>query len=343
MHAVRILREICVAETREVAIDAAGRPIAVRLERLADPRPIRIGAEVSGRLRSISPTQGGGFVELEDGQGEVFLRLKPEHGLTEGMRLQLRIASEPRDGTKLARAVLADEPLGFDPSLPWSGAPVEDVAPGNPEVEAAFDEILQASVTLPGGGRLTLERTRALVAADVDTSGRSDSGRAANRALKVNLDAAAELARQIRLRNLGGLIVLDCVAPINRDAGKQIRERFTTTFSAISGQSCRTLVPSELGLLQAAIAWAETPMAERLLDKSGERSAMTICHDGFRLLETEARAQPMSRLLLSLPGPALSWLKNAGGALESRLAAKYGDRFTFDTSNTAAPFVSTIP
>lgn len=342
MSAARILREVCVAETREVAFDPSGRPFAARLERLTEARVAQLGQAVSGRLRTISLAQGGGFIELDDHQGDAFLRLKEGHGITEGTRLDLRVVAEPREGNKLARVALASEATELPTSKPWGAFAVEEVAPGDPDVAAVFDSIIAKSVTLPGGGSLSLERTRALVAADIDTSGRTETGRAASRALKVNLDAAAELARQIRLRNLGGLVVLDCVAPINRDAGQQIKTRFETMFRSISDSQCRALAPTELGLLQASVAWGETPLTERLLETNGDMSASSVCYEGFRLLEQEARIQSMARLQLGLPAHAFAWLSASGVDLKRKLAGKYGDRFSYESTNTPAPTVSKI-
>ncbi|WP_321489494.1 ribonuclease E/G [uncultured Hyphomonas sp.] len=343
MPAARILQEVCAAETREVALDETGRPIAIRLTRLTEDRPVRIGQPVTGRLRATALSQGGGFVELDGGAGEAFLRLKEGHGLTEGQSLQLQVAAEPREGSKLARVALADKAADTRTQAPWGTAPVEQVEPGDQTVAMAFDLAVSDTVPLPGGGNISLERTRALVAVDVDTSGRTDTGRAASRALKVNLDAAAELARQIRLRNLGGMIVMDCVSPLNREAGKQVRDRFSTVFRAVSSQSVKALLPSELGLLQASVEWAETPLAERLLDTSGQKTPRTVCFDGLRRLEQEARAKRMDRLCLDLPRPAFDWLQQAGADLRQALAEKYGDRFTYDSTDPKHPLVFTAP
>lgn len=72
-------------------------------------------------------------------------------------------------------------------------------------VDEVIGEALEKTVRLKSGGRITIEETRACVAVDVD-SGRDSGGGAVNR---LNEEAAVEIARQIRLRNLSGKIVID--------------------------------------------------------------------------------------------------------------------------------------
>jgi ribonuclease G len=83
-------------------------------------------------------------------------------------------------------------------------------------VEEQIDAALSPAVALPGGGSLIISQTPALTAIDVNTGG-ADSGSKEQTAFDVDLQAAAEAARQIRLRNISGLIVVDLV-PV-RDPG----------------------------------------------------------------------------------------------------------------------------
>ncbi len=90
-------------------------------------------------------------------------------------------------------------------------AEVEAAPPGGDPFELAgvADDLAAAqepTIELPGGGRLTIEQTRALVAVDVD------SGDANEPALSVNCAAVEKVARQLRVRNLGGTIVVDAIS-----------------------------------------------------------------------------------------------------------------------------------
>ena len=86
-------------------------------------------------------------------------------------------------------------------------------------IEEEIEKLLRPEVSLAGGGRLWIEPTRALVAVDVDAAGAADPG-------KVNQEAARELARQLRLRNLSGLIAIDFLDPGGPEARRSLREIF---------------------------------------------------------------------------------------------------------------------
>ncbi|MCB5410538.1 ribonuclease E/G [Pseudogemmobacter faecipullorum] len=139
------------------------------------------------------------------------------------------IADDLRNMRDLAEAVLAD--LNGEPELLLDAPGAHDLAwrdwvdPAPEEVrdEAGcfddegvsdqLDELLLPRVGLPGGGHMQIEPTRALIAIDINTG--PDTSPAA--ALKVNIAAARELPRQLRLRGLGGQIVIDFAPMPKRD------------------------------------------------------------------------------------------------------------------------------
>ncbi len=76
-------------------------------------------------------------------------------------------------------------------------------------VEAALDAALDSRLVLPSGGAVIVEQTEALWAIDVDSAGHHGGGKTV--ALDVNLEAAAEIGRQLRLRGIGGVVVIDFI------------------------------------------------------------------------------------------------------------------------------------
>lgn len=312
--------------------------MALRLERWSDRAGrLAFGQWVSARIRSIQPDQGGAFVETDD-KAEAFLRLPSDHGLTEGQMVEVTVMSEAR-ADKLPRVSLGRGKAGANGIGVWDGVPVETVDIGDERIETAFDDALSQATTIRNGGRLRIERTRALTAIDIDTAGRRGKGSAASRALQLNLDACETLARQIRLRNLGGLIILDCVAPLNAGSRQKIRESMQSRLDAAGYPTATVLAPSQLGLMEMSLPWHETPLDERMLDSHGEPTGETLSLAGLRRLERAAISSPMDKLVLELPAHAMAWLEQHGAALKAMLAEKYGHRFSFLTSTKPAPVV----
>lgn len=326
MPVVRLLRQQTIGETRWVAVDAAGRAAALYLERASDTARADIGRRIAARVRKIEPAAGGAFVDL-GARGEGFLRTKAGDKLTEGAGVAVEVVAEARGG-KLARVRLAvdaaDEVAGvaaWHASLAGGEtAAVEDRAAGDAEIGAAFGDALEAKVTLPGGGRLQVERTEALVAADIDSAGRP--GKLAR---SLNPEAASELARQMLLRGWGGLAVLDCVGTLDKAAGAAVRQAFLSAFRDLSARSVKALPPSAFGLMEISADWQLTPLAERL---TGKAAAETLALEGLRRLEAAARENRMARLTLHLPPAAFAWLGASGLGAEAALAQVYGARLT---------------
>jgi len=95
-------------------------------------------------------------------------------------------------------------------------------------VESQIDRIYDRTVQLPGGGSIVIDRTEALTAIDVNSGRGSRGATQEDTALQTNLEAAREVARQLRLRDLGGLIVVDFIdmrsAKYQRSVEKELKE-----------------------------------------------------------------------------------------------------------------------
>ncbi len=89
-------------------------------------------------------------------------------------------------------------------------------------VAAELERVLAREIALPGGGRLVVEPTAALVAVDVDGGNRPP--------LEVDLEAAREIARILRLRNLGGIVVVDFVDLASRNERQRLEQALQRAF-----------------------------------------------------------------------------------------------------------------
>ena len=144
---------------------------------------------------------------------------------------EAEIAEEAAGLAALAAEVMADAAgrpeLLVDADLPWRAAwtdwadpPPDSIDQGDDSFEAhgvaaAIDALLDEELDLPGGGFAVIEATRALVAVDVNT-GRDMTPAAA---LKANIALARDLPRQLRLRGLGGQVVIDFAPSPKRERG----------------------------------------------------------------------------------------------------------------------------
>lgn len=219
-----------------------GKAIPVTLRLLFKGRygivtPGAPGLNVSRRIRDEDMREGLqalAAVVMEGSEMGLILRSACE-GAEEG-----EIVEDLAGLRELAEAVLADvegaPELLVDAPSPheeawreWADPAPDEVVEGFEEhgVLEAIDAVLTPRVALPGGGHLMIEPTRALVAVDVNTG--ADTSPAA--ALKANIAAARDLPRQLRLRGLGGQVVVDFAPMPKKDRlvlEQQLRAAFKT-------------------------------------------------------------------------------------------------------------------
>jgi ribonuclease G len=196
------------------------------------------------------------------------------------------------------------------------------------DLDAVFDRTLSNTVALPGGGTVHLEPTRAAVLIDVD-SGTPETGSPERNGLAANLAAAAIIPRQIRLRNLGGGIVVDFVGLDGRAWRDRVRAAFAEALEP-DPAGPRILGWTRLGHLELVRPRRGRPIAEALLESRAGgglvKKAVTVAHETLRVLRREARVQPGRQWRLRVaPDVAAVLAGTAGGAVqdaERRFARK---------------------
>ena len=117
------------------------------------------------------------------------------------------------------------------------------------KVNATIREALKPRVDLPSGGYIIIEPTEALTVIDVNSGSFTRSANARETVLWTNCEAATEIARQLRLRNIGGVIIIDFIDMDSRRDQLQVLEHFT---AAIKDDSARPQIAqlTELGLVE---------------------------------------------------------------------------------------------
>ncbi len=117
------------------------------------------------------------------------------------------------------------------------------------EIKKTIQKALQPKVDLPSGGYIIIEPTEALTVIDVNSGSFTRSANSRQTVLWTNCEAAVEISRQIKLRNIGGVIVVDFIDMESRRDQFQLLEHFT---SAIKDDSARPQIAqlTELGLVE---------------------------------------------------------------------------------------------
>ena len=117
-------------------------------------------------------------------------------------------------------------------------------------VERQIEQTFMRRVLLPSGGEIVMEETEALVSIDVNTgSHKGDRKDGKNFILQANIEAAAEVCRQMRLRNLGGLVIIDFIDMKNKGDQRKVFQKMKTSMA--DDKAKHNILPiSQLGIMQ---------------------------------------------------------------------------------------------
>jgi ribonuclease G len=166
-------------------------------------------------------------------------------------------------------------------------------------IEVELQKVLERKIWLKSGGHLTLDQAEALVAIDVNT-GRfvGKGGSLEETVLKTNLEAVKEIARQIRLRNLGGIIVLDL---IDMNEAKNREKVYRALDEALRPDKANTkiLKISEFGLIEMtrkrtreSVLQQQTRPCPYCEGRAFVKDSVAVCHEIFREVQ---RLAPRTR------------------------------------------------
>jgi len=326
---------------REVLISRRIADEAER-DRLADLAEGLVG-EAGLIMRTAA--SGADAAALEEEAGHLVARW---HALREAAQTESAPAVLAREGTLLSRVlrdhaggaldrILLDDRAALAEAKGW----LADFAPGlagaveavvgtpplfaAEAVEEAFDDALARVVPLGDGGSLIIEPTAALTAIDVNTGGRG--GRQSRAILETNLAAADEVARQIRLRNLGGLIAVDFV----RMREREDRER---VFAALREALAETAPEAQLaGFTRFGLVEIVRPRDRAALHEvmcvptahgGWRRSAETVALEALRAALGKSAEHPGRGLTLRAAAPVIDQLEGPLAAAHGEAEARLG-------------------
>ncbi len=206
----------------------------------------------------------------------------------------------------------------------------------NDDVEAEIERALGARVDLPSGGELVVETTEALTAIDVNSGRFTGAGRPGDTAFATNLEAAAEAARQIRLRNIGGMIVIDFIRMTGQAHWRAVLDALAAAFSGdrndvrILGRTAAGLVEITRRRRRESLAQTMTEPCPGCGGRGRVDSADTVAGEIMRAMKREAREARPGALLVVASADAIESLEANGIGAKEALEASLGRRIRFD-------------
>ena len=184
------------------------------------------------------------------------------------------------------------------------------------QIETQIESAFQREVRLPSGGALVIDHTEALISIDINSARATKGGDIEETALNTNLEAADEIARQLRLRDLGGLVVIDF---IDMSPAKNQREVENRMRDALKLDRARVQVGriSRFGLLEMSRQRLRSSLGESSqlvcprCDGQGtirgiESSALAI----LRIVEEESMKEKTARIVAQVPVDVAAFLLN---------------------------------
>lgn len=184
------------------------------------------------------------------------------------------------------------------------------------QIESQIDSAYQRTVNLPSGGAIVIDHTEALTAIDINSARATKGADIEETALKTNLEAADEIARQLRLRDLGGLIIIDFIDMTPSRNQREVENRLK---DALKHDRARVQLGriSRFGLLEMSRQRLQPSLGEatqltcpRCSGQGTIRSVSSLALSILRLIEEEAMKDNTGRILAQLPVDVATYLLN---------------------------------
>lgn len=210
-------------------------------------------------------------------------------------------------------------------------------------VEDQIESIYQPRVNLPSGGSIVIEPTEALVSIDVNSGSTGKGKNFEETIFQANMEAAAELARQLRLRDLGGLIVVDF---IDMRTSKNVREVEKQVKAAMKRDKAKVDVSriSRFGLMQISRQKLGSPIesgnyrvCEHCRGRGTVRSVETLALFYLRRIQTGASRKQVVRIECRFPLDVAQFLLNNKRQELLELESKYQTSIVINSDPTLAP------
>jgi ribonuclease E len=184
------------------------------------------------------------------------------------------------------------------------------------QIEAQIESAFQREVKLPSGGSIVIDPTEALISIDINSSRATRGSDIEETALNTNLEAADEIARQLRLRDMGGLVVIDFIDMSSTKNQKDVENRMR---DALEADRARVQVGriSRFGLLEMSRQRLRPSLEEtsavvcpRCNGQGMIRDVKSLCLSILRILQEEANKKKSAEIRAIVPLAVGSYLLN---------------------------------
>jgi len=184
------------------------------------------------------------------------------------------------------------------------------------QIEAQIESAFQREVSLPSGGAIVIDHTEALLSIDINSARATKGSDIEQTALQTNLEAADEIARQLRLRDLGGLIVVDFIDMLSNKNQREVENRLR---DAIEVDRARIQIGriSRFGLLEMSRQRLRPSLGEsseivcpRCTGHGTIRTSESLALAILRLLEEEAMKDKTGKVIARVPVEVGTFLLN---------------------------------
>lgn len=211
------------------------------------------------------------------------------------------------------------------------GRPLLDLYGVEEEIRRALD----TRVPLKSNGYLIIEQTEAMTTVDVNTGAFVGHRNLEETIFKTNLEAASTIARQLRLRNLGGIIILDFIDMQDPEHQRQV---LRTLEKALEKDHAKTRITgvSELGLVEMARKRTRESLGQMMCEpcpicagRGQVKSAETVCYEIFREILREARTYNNDKFLVLAAPVVVDRLLDEEAAYVADLEAFIGRTIEF--------------
>ncbi|MGB5600649.1 MAG: Rne/Rng family ribonuclease [Thiothrix litoralis] len=184
------------------------------------------------------------------------------------------------------------------------------------QVENQIETAYQRTVALPSGGAIVIDHTEALVSIDINSARATKGHDIEETALNTNLEAADEIARQLRLRDLGGLVVIDFIDMLpskhQREVEKRLRDAMKLDRARVQvGRISRFgLLEMSRQRLRPSLGESSQIVCPRCTGHGHIRSTDSMALSILRLVEEEAMKEMTGKVIARLPVAVATFLLN---------------------------------